>query len=206
MKKAHERFAPQACFPELVAVSKTLPGEKISQLLDLGHRVFAENRVQEALAKWPELLQKYNDVELHLIGPLQTNKVRDALKIFNVVQSLDREKLAKALAVEMKQTGKELKCFVQVNLAGERQKSGLEPDETVAFVKKCRDEYGLNIVGLMCIPPQGEVAGPYFARMKILAGQAGVKFLSMGMSADYETAIEMGATHIRIGTALFWER
>jgi len=206
MKNAHERFEPEAKFPQLVAVSKTLPVEKITPLLDLGHRIFGENRVQEATGKWPELLEKYPGVELHLIGPLQTNKVREALKIFDVVQSLDREKLARALSLEVAKTGKQIKCFVQVNLAGEEQKSGIAPGNLLDFIKTCRKKYTLDIVGLMCIPPQGEAAGPYFAQLKILGKEAGVNNLSMGMSADYEAAIEMGATHIRVGTALFGKR
>ncbi|VAW23131.1 UPF0001 protein YggS [hydrothermal vent metagenome] len=206
VKKAHERFKTGTSLPTIIAVSKTQPAEKIEQLLDLNHRVFGENRVQEALGKWPDLLEKYQGVELHLIGPLQTNKVKDALKIFNTIQSLDREKLAKALAQEIKKSGKNISCFVQVNLGHEKQKAGIEPEDAVEFVKECREKYGLNIVGLMCIPPFGEAAGPYFAQLNILAQQVEVKYISMGMSADFETAIEMGATHVRVGTALFGSR
>ncbi len=206
VKKAHERFDSGTSFPIIIAVSKTQSPEKIEQLLDLNHRVFGENRVQEALGKWPDLMEKYRDVELHLIGPLQTNKVRDALKIFNTIQSLDREKLARALAQEIEKTKKNINCFVQINLGREKQKAGIEPENAVEFVKNCREKYGLNIIGLMCIPPFGEAAGPYFAQLKILAEQVGVKNLSMGMSADFETAIEMGATHVRVGTALFGSR
>ncbi len=206
VKKAHERFDKGSSLPAIIAVSKTQTSEKIEELLALEHRLFGENRVQEALAKWPDLLEKYRDVELHLIGPLQTNKVKDALKIFSTIQSLDREKLAKALAQEIKKTGKNISCFVQVNLGQENQKAGIEPEGVVEFVKNCREKYNLNIVGLMCIPPFGEAAGPYFARLKILAEQVEVKYMSMGMSADFETAIEMGSTHVRVGTALFGSR
>jgi len=206
VKKSHERFGASTPIPTIIAVSKTQPSEKIEQLLILNHRVFGENRVQEALGKWPQLQKKYQGVDLHLIGPLQTNKVRDALKIFNIIQSLDREKLAKALAQEIEKTGKNINCFVQVNLGQEKQKAGIDPQNTVEFVKNCRKKYGLNIVGLMCIPPHGEAAGPYFAQLKILAEQAKVKYLSMGMSADFEIAIELGATHVRVGTALFGSR
>jgi len=206
VKKAHERHDLGTSLPTIVAVSKTQPPEKIKQLLDLNHRVFGENRVQEALGKWPDLLEKYRDVELHLIGPLQTNKVRDALKIFNTIQSLDREKLAKALAQEIQKTNKNINCFVQINLGREKQKAGIEPEDMAEFVKNCREKYELNVIGLMCIPPFGEAAGPYFAQLKILAEQVEVKNLSMGMSADFKIAIEMGATHVRVGTALFGTR
>ncbi|MCF6325850.1 MAG: YggS family pyridoxal phosphate-dependent enzyme [Devosiaceae bacterium] len=206
VKKAHDRFDTDTSLPTIIAVSKTQSSEKIEQLLDLNHRVFGENRVQEALGKWPDLIEKYPDVELHLIGPLQTNKVKDALKIFNTIQSLDREKLAKALAQEIEKTKKNINCFVQINLGQEEQKAGIEPESALDFVKNCREEYGLNIIGLMCIPPFGEAAGPYFAQLKLLAEQVEVKNLSMGMSADFETAIEMGATHVRVGTALFGTR
>ncbi len=206
MKKAFARIPGGDTFPELIAVSKTFPAQRVSLLLDLGHRVFGENRVQEALGKWPALKERYEGVQLHLIGPLQTNKVSDALEVFDVIQSVDREKLARILAREMKKTGKDLPCFVQVNIGREPQKSGIDPDEAVGFVRRCRQEHGLDVRGLMCIPPAGEAPGPYFARLNMLAGEAGLGLLSMGMSSDYAVAIEMGATHIRVGSALFGER
>lgn len=190
----------------LVAVSKTFPSEKILPLLDAGQRVFGENRVQEALSKWPELKAQYRGVELHLIGPLQTNKVREAVALFDVIETVDREKLAGALKREAERTGKNPSCFVQVNIGKEPQKSGIAPEDTVAFVQRCREFHGLNIIGLMCIPPAEEAPGPYFAQLSILAKQAGLTQLSMGMSADFETAIAMGATHVRVGSALFGSR
>lgn len=191
---------------ELVAVSKTFGAEDIAPLLDAGHRVFGENRVQEAKGKWPELREHYPDVELHLIGPLQTNKAREAVALFDVIESVDREKLARVLSAEMDRAGRQLPCFVQVNIGGEDQKAGIAPEETVAFVAQCRADYGLNVVGLMCIPPAGSAPGPYFAQLAVLASQADVAKLSMGMSADFETAIAMGATHVRVGSALFGAR
>lgn len=206
MEKAYNRFKPVLEKPELVAVSKTFTADEIAPLLDLGQRVFGENRVQEAMGKWPELKKKYADVELHLIGPLQTNKVEDALKLFDVIQTVDREKLAKYLSLEMKKREKNIPCFVQVNIGQEQQKSGIAPDQVEAFVINCRDNYDLDIVGLMCIPPFHEPAGPYFAHLNKLAKAVKVLKISMGMSSDFETAIEMGATHVRVGTALFGTR
>ncbi|MCF6343869.1 MAG: YggS family pyridoxal phosphate-dependent enzyme [Devosiaceae bacterium] len=192
--------------PTLICVSKNFSSDDIVPLLKAGQRVFGENRVQEAQSKWPALKQQYNDVVLHLIGPLQTNKVRDVIKLFDVIESVDREKLAKKLRAEMDLAGKELPCFVQVNIGQEEQKAGIAPEQTIEFVKKCQNEYGLNIVGLMCIPPFDEAPGPYFAMLASLAQKANVRYLSMGMSKDYEVAIMMGATHVRIGTALFGKR
>lgn len=206
MTRAASRFDDVAAPVELVAVTKTFPPSAIVPLLESGQRIFGENRVQEAQAKWVELKSSYADVELHLIGPLQTNKVKDAVALFDVIESVDRDKLAKALAAEMEKQGKHVPCFVQVNIGGEDQKAGCAVDETVSFVGRCRDVHGLNIVGLMCIPPAGEAAGPYFAHLAQLGKQAGVDLLSMGMSADFETAIAMGATHIRVGSALFGAR
>ena len=206
MNKAAERYGVLAHPPKLIAVSKTFSGNHIIPLLKLGQKTFGENRVQEAMEKWPELKTRYKDVELHLIGPLQTNKVRDAIALFDVIETLDREKLAIALAKEMKASGKNLDCFVQVNIGNEPQKSGISIDDVVVFVKTCRDVHGLNIVGLMCIPPVEHAPGPYFAQMHELAKQADVKCLSMGMSSDFEVAIGMGATHVRVGSALFGVR
>lgn len=206
MHKAIRRFDGPELQVELVAVSKTFGAEDIRPLLDAGQRVFGENRVQEARAKWPDLRQDYPDVKLHLIGPLQTNKVKDAVALFDVIESVDREKLARALASEFKQTGRNLPVFVQVNIGREAQKAGIDPGDTLSFLSLCKDELGLDVVGLMCIPPFDEAPGPFFAQMKQLQTEAGLPFLSMGMSADFETAIEMGATHVRVGSALFGAR
>ncbi len=192
--------------PTLICVSKNFSADDVAPVLKAGHRVFGENRVQEAQSKWPALKQQYNNVILHLIGPLQTNKVRDAIRLFDVIESVDREKLAKKLRAEMDLAGKDLPCFVQVNIGQEEQKAGIAPEQAIEFVKKCQNEYGLNIVGLMCIPPFNEAPGPYFAMLAGLAQKANVRYLSMGMSKDYEVAIMMGATHVRIGTALFGKR
>ncbi len=204
--RAQARFGPPPQKVTLVAVSKTFPAPEIRPLLAGGHRVFGENRVQEALGKWPDLKQDYDGIELHLIGPLQTNKAREAVKLFDVIETVDREKLARTLAREMKNTGRQLECFVQVNIGNETQKAGIEAENALEFVKTCRDKYALNVTGLMCIPPLEEAPGPYFARLNTIARQAGVKKLSMGMSADFEVAIEMGATHIRVGSLLFGQR
>jgi PLP dependent protein len=206
IEKARRRFGPPPERVELVAVSKTFPAEAIEPFLMAGQRVFGENRVQEAKAKWPGLRQKYPGVELHLIGPLQTNKVKEAVALFDVIETLDREKLAAALAVEMRRAGRRLPCFIEVNVGGEAQKSGIAPGEAVAFARHCIDVHGLEVVGLMCIPPEGVPSGPYFALLATLGKQAGLPFLSMGMSADFEVAVEMGATHVRVGSALFGAR
>jgi pyridoxal phosphate enzyme (YggS family) len=204
--RAQARFGPPAESVTLVAVSKTFPGEAIEPFLVAGQRVFGENRVQEAKDKWPGLRQLYPDVTLHLIGPLQTNKAREAVALFDVIETVDREKLASMLAAEMVRAGRRLPCFVQVNIGLEEQKAGIAPDETVAFVKRCQTEHGLDIVGLMCIPPDGVPPGPYFAQLAELARAAGVEQLSMGMSGDFEVGIAMGATHVRVGSALFGHR
>jgi len=206
ISKAANRIGAGEPAPTLVAVSKTFDQEDIAPLLQAGHRTYGENRVQEAAGKWPELREQYKDVTLHLIGPLQTNKARDAVALFDVIETVDREKLAKVLRAEMEKAGRELPCFVQVNIGNEQQKAGVAPEEAVDFTRKCQKEYGLNIVGLMCIPPAGEAPGPYFAELAILAKETGVKSLSMGMSADFETAILMGATHVRVGSAIFGNR
>lgn len=192
--------------PELIAVSKTFGAEDISPLLDAGQRQFGENRVQEAQGKWPELREKFPDIVLHLIGPLQTNKAKEAVALFDVIHTVDRDKLAGVLRVEMDKQGRNLPCFVQVNIGGEEQKAGVAVDETAAFVARCREVHGLDIVGLMCIPPADLPPGPFFAQLAGLAKEAGVKNLSMGMSGDFETAILMGATHVRVGSALFGAR
>jgi pyridoxal phosphate enzyme (YggS family) len=204
--RAHERFGAPPERVELVAVSKTFDAEAIAPFLLAGQRVFGENRVQEAKDKWPGLRESYPDVELHLIGPLQTNKAREAVALFDVIETVDREKLASMLAEEMARAGRRLPCFVQVNIGLEEQKAGIAPAETVAFVTRCRDVHGLDIVGLMCIPPDGVPPGPYFAHLAELGREAGVARLSMGMSGDFEVGIAMGATDVRLGSALFGRR
>ncbi|MCP8882884.1 YggS family pyridoxal phosphate-dependent enzyme [Devosia sp. XJ19-1] len=206
MEKARRRFGAPPEAVELVAVSKTFAAEAVEPFLVAGQRVFGENRVQEAKDKWPALRERYPDIALHLIGPLQTNKAREAVALFDVIETLDRDKLAGVLAAEMARLDKRLPCFVQVNIGGEAQKAGIAIGEAVDFVRRCREEHGLEIVGLMCIPPDGQPAGPYFALLAELAEAAGVEKLSMGMSGDFETAIAMGATHVRVGSALFGRR
>lgn len=204
--RAQARFGAPPERVELVAVSKTFDAEAIEPFLEAGQRVFGENRVQEAQAKWPGLRQRFPDVELHLIGPLQTNKAREAVALFDVIETLDRDKLAGILAAEMALSGRKLACFVQVNIGLEEQKAGIAPAETVQFVSRCRDVHGLDVVGLMCIPPDGLPPGPYFAQLAGLGRAAGVARLSMGMSGDFEVGIAMGATDIRVGSALFGYR
>lgn len=203
---ARRRFGAPPQSVELVAVSKTFPPQAIEPFLIAGQRIYGENRVQEAKDKWPALRERFGDIELHLIGPLQTNKARDAVALFDVIETLDRDRLAKVLAEEMVRAGKRTRLFVQVNIGGEEQKAGIAPSETAAFVARCREVHGLEIEGLMCIPPDGQPPGPYFAQMALLAKEAGVEQLSMGMSGDFETAIAMGATHVRVGSALFGTR
>ena len=190
----------------IIAVSKTFSPEAISPVLASGHRVFGENRVQEAAEKWPNLKASYPDVELHLIGALQSNKAAQAVALFDVIHSLDRIKLARVLAGEMKRQNRQIKILVQVNTGKEDQKSGIPPEEAEEFVRTCRAELGLNIVGLMCLPPQQDAAGSHFALLQKLSQQCDAPLLSMGMSGDYEEAIKFGATHIRLGTAIFGPR
>jgi pyridoxal phosphate enzyme (YggS family) len=190
----------------LVAVSKTFEAPAIRPFLEAGHRVFGENRVQEAARKWPALRAAFPDLRLHLIGPLQTNKTREAVELFDVVETVDRDRLAAALAAEIARAGRAPKLHVQVNTGLEPQKAGVAPAEAVAFVARCREAHGLAIDGLMCIPPADQPPGPHFALLDELAKAAGVAARSMGMSADFEEAIWNGATHVRIGSALFGER
>jgi PLP dependent protein len=206
MERARQRFGAPPERVELVAVSKTFDADALRPFLDAGQRVFGENRVQEAKARWPELRASYDDVILHLIGPLQTNKAREAVALFDVIETLDREKLAAVLRAEMDRAGRELPVFVQVNIGGEPQKAGIAPEEAAAFTARCRDVHRLQVRGLMCIPPDGEPPGPYFAHLAQLAREVGVPELSMGMSGDFETAIAMGATQVRVGSALFGSR
>lgn len=190
----------------LVAVSKTHGADRVRELLVAGQRVFGENRVQEAQEKFPALKGEYPDLELHLIGPLQTNKARDAVALFDVIQSVDRERLATTLAKEMERAGKRPACFIQVNTGEEPQKAGILPADLDAFVAACRDTHKLPIVGLMCIPPVDEEPALHFALLKKMAARNGLPNVSMGMSADYETAVRLGATHVRVGSALFGAR
>lgn len=206
IERARLRFGPPPERVELVAVSKTFDAEAIRPFLVAGQRVFGENRVQEAGNKWPPLRAAFPDVKLHLIGPLQTNKARDAVRLFDVIETVDRDRLAGALRAEMDRAGRNLPVFVQVNIGGEPQKAGIAPAEAVGFVARCRTVHRLEVAGLMCIPPEGAPPGPYFAHLAALAREAGVADLSMGMSADFETAIAMGATHVRVGSALFGAR
>ena len=190
----------------LVAVSKTHGADRVRELLEVGHRVFGENRVQEAQGKFPDLKAAWPDLELHLIGPLQTNKARDAVALFDVIQSVDREKLATALAKEMDRLDRRPDCYIQVNTGEEPQKAGILPKDLDAFVAACRDQYKLPVVGLMCIPPVDEEPALHFALLAKMAARNGLTKLSMGMSADYETAVRLGATHVRVGSALFGAR
>jgi pyridoxal phosphate enzyme (YggS family) len=190
----------------LVAISKTQPAERIAVALGAGQRLFGENRVQEAATKWPELKRAWPDVELHLVGPLQTNKAREAVALFDVIESLDRPKLAQVLATEMTRSGRRPSCYIQVNTGEEPQKAGIAPTAADDFIRYCRDELGLPVIGLMCIPPADEEPSLHFALLREIARRNGVTVLSMGMSADYEVAISFGATHLRIGTAIFGER
>lgn len=190
----------------LVAVSKTFDAEAIRPVIEAGQRVFGENRVQEATAKWPDLKAGRADIELHLIGPLQSNKAREAVALFDVIETVDRDKIAAELAREIARQGKAPRLYVQVNIGSEPQKAGIEPAEAVAFVARCRETHGLAVEGLMCIPPADENPGPHFALLEKLAGQAGVEKLSMGMSGDYETAVAFGATSVRVGSAIFGHR
>lgn len=204
--RAQRRFGPPPEHVELIAVSKTFGAEAIRPFLEAGQRVFGENRVQEAKDKWPGLRAPYDGIQLHLIGPLQTNKAREAVALFDVIHTVDRDKLAGVLSEEMQRAGRKLPVFVQVNIGGEPQKSGIPPAETVDFVARCQQLHRLNVIGLMCIPPEGDPPGPYFAHLASLSRDAGVDNLSMGMSGDFEVAIAMGATHIRVGSALFGHR
>ena len=203
---AATRVGRKASAITLVAVSKVQPIDRVEAACDAGHRVFGENRVQEAMGKWPALRERYPDLTLHLIGPLQTNKVADAVALFNVIETVDRPKLAAALKREMDRQGVQRPCFIQVNTGEEPQKAGVSPVDADAFIASCRDEHGLEITGLMCIPPQGEESALHFALLREIALRNGVPVLSMGMSGDYEIAIELGATHVRVGTAVFGAR
>jgi pyridoxal phosphate enzyme (YggS family) len=190
----------------LVAVSKTHPAAAVREALQAGHRLFGENRVQEAEAKYPALREAFPDLALHLIGPLQTNKVREAVALFDVIETVDRPRLAEALAKEMARTGRRLPCLVEVNTGEEAQKSGVLPAAADDFIRDCRERFDLPIRGLMCVPPLDEEPSLHFALLRDIARRNGLGVLSMGMSADYQIAIRFGATHVRVGTAIFGAR
>ncbi len=190
----------------LVAVSKTQGAEDILPVIQAGQRLFGENRVQEAQGKWPDLKAAHPDLRLHLIGPLQTNKVKDAVALFDVIETVDRPKLARVLAKEMAKQDRRLDCFIQVNTGEEEQKAGIWPEDADAFIALVRDELGLSVRGLMCIPPVEEECSLHFALLREIAQRNGLEGLSMGMSADYEVAIQFGATLVRVGTAIFGAR
>jgi pyridoxal phosphate enzyme (YggS family) len=190
----------------LIAVSKTHGEDRIVPVLDAGQRVFGENRVQEAKEKWPALRSLFGGVELHLIGPLQSNKAREAVELFDAIHSLDRPKLAHALKAEIERAGRAPSLFIQVNTGEEPQKAGVAPQDAPAFIALCRDALQLPVKGLMCIPPAEEAPAPHFALLQKLAREHGLPWLSMGMSHDFESAIKFGATHVRVGTAIFGER
>ncbi|MDP3159158.1 MAG: YggS family pyridoxal phosphate-dependent enzyme [Reyranella sp.] len=213
LTEVHQRIATAArgagrdpAAVTLVAVSKTHGADRVREMLQAGQRVFGENRVQEAEEKFPALKAEYPDLELHLIGPLQTNKARDAVALFDVIQSVDRERIAGALAKEMERLGRRPACYIQVNTGEEPQKAGVLPADLDAFVVACRDTHRLPVVGLMCIPPVDEEPALHFALLAKMAARNGLARISMGMSADYEMAVKLGATHVRVGSALFGAR
>ena len=190
----------------LIAVSKTFDANAITPVIEAGQRVFGENRVQEAKAKWPGLMSAYPGIALHLIGPLQSNKAKEAVALFNAIHSVDRPSICEALAKEIKSQKRTPQLFVQLNTGEEPQKAGIAPDDADAFIASCREKYGLPISGLMCIPPVDEAPAPHFALTAKIAARNGLKSLSMGMSADFATAIQFGATHVRVGSAIFGKR
>jgi pyridoxal phosphate enzyme (YggS family) len=190
----------------LIAVSKTFNADSIESAIAEGQRVFGENRVQEAKAKWPQLLEKHGDLELHLIGPLQSNKAKEAVSLFDAIHSVDRTSVCEALMKEISKQQRQPTLFVEINTGAETQKSGVLPQDADTFLAACRDHYGLKISGLMCIPPLDEAPGPHFALTAKIARRNGLELLSMGMSADFSTAIALGATHVRVGTAIFGAR
>lgn len=190
----------------LVAVSKTFGADAIAPVIAAGQRVFGENRVQEAKAKWPPLIERHPGIALHLIGPLQSNKAKEAVALFDAIHSVDRASLCEALAKEIQKQGRQPTLFVQVNTGAEPQKAGVLPEQADAFLEECRAAYGLTISGLMCIPPADEAPGPHFALLATIARRNDLKLLSMGMSADFASAIAMGATHVRVGSAIFGGR
>jgi len=203
--KAEVGAARRAGSAQLIAVSKVQPDERVRAVLEQGHRVFGENRVQEAAGKWPGFKEEFENISVHLIGPLQTNKARQAMELFDAIHTLDRPKLAKAIARLAEDLGHCPDLFVQVNTGEEDQKAGVAPQEADAFIAECRD-LGLPIVGLMCIPPVDEEPSLHFALLAKIAARNGLEGLSMGMSSDFERAIALGATHVRVGSAIFGDR
>lgn len=206
IEKAAQTAGRAPASVRLIAVSKVQPLARIEAILDEGHRLFGENRVQEAQGKWPDLRERYNGVELHLIGPLQTNKVKPAMDLFDTIQSLDRNRLAVKIATEAQERGSCPDLYVQVNTGAEKQKAGILPDEADAFIARCREEMDLPVIGIMAIPPADEPPKPHFDLLAQIAERNGVSEISMGMSADFETAIAHGATSVRVGSALFGAR
>jgi pyridoxal phosphate enzyme (YggS family) len=206
MAQACVEAAREGAEVTLVAVSKTFGGEAIEPVISAGQRVFGENRVQEAKAKWPALRERHGDLALHLIGPLQSNKAREAVALFDAIHTVDRASLCAALAKEIDRQGRAPLLLVEINTGAEPQKAGVLPEAADAFLRACRETYGLTIAGLMCIPPLAEPPAPHFALTAKIAAQHGLGLLSMGMSADFETAIRFGATHVRVGSAIFGER
>ncbi len=206
IKAAEKEYGRNDGAVALIAVSKTFEAEDIRPVLAAGQRVFGENRVQEAMGKWPGLREEFDNIELHLIGPLQSNKAKEAVQTFDVVHTVDRSKIAKALKAEMDKQGRDLPCFIQVNTGEEPQKAGIPPKDVDAFVQDCKDNIGLNIIGLMCIPPVDEAPGEHFALLEKIAKRNGLTQISMGMSSDYEVAIGFGATFVRVGSAIFGSR
>jgi pyridoxal phosphate enzyme (YggS family) len=204
--KAAQQAGRDAQAVKLVAVSKTHSAQRVAALIAAGQRVFGENRVQEAQQKYPALKAAHPDLQLHLIGPLQSNKAADAVALFDAIQTVDRPKIANALAHEMQRQGRSLPCFIQVNTGEEPQKAGAAPAQLDGFVRLCRDELKLPVIGLMCIPPADEEPALHFALLAKLAARNGLRELSMGMSSDFETAVRLGATYVRVGTALFGAR
>jgi PLP dependent protein len=203
---AAEAAGRDAASVRLVAITKTFGPADIVPALQTGHRMFGENRVQEARGKWPALRERWPGIELHLVGALQSNKARDAVELFDAIHSIDRAKIAEAVAAEMTKQGKRLQLFIQVNTGEEPQKAGVAPRETAGLLRLCREDLGLDIAGLMCIPPVDEEPGVHFAFLAKLAGELGIEGLSIGMSSDFETAIGFGATHVRIGSEIFGSR
>jgi hypothetical protein len=204
--RAAKDFGRDPASITLVAVSKTFPADAIEPVLAAGQRVFGENYVQEAAGKWPGLRERYPGVELHMIGPLQSNKARDAVRLFDAIHTLDRDSLAAALAKEIAKAGRAPRLLVQVNTGEEPQKGGVVPAEADAFIAACRERLAFEIIGLMCIPPADEPPSPHFALLNTIAARNGLEWLSIGMSADFEAAIQLGATHVRIGSAIFGAR
>jgi pyridoxal phosphate enzyme (YggS family) len=203
--KAEEQANRSAGSTQLIAVSKVQPNERVKAVLEQGHRLFGENKVQEAEGKWPMFKEQFSDTKVHLIGPLQTNKVKNAVALFDAIHAVDRPKLARKLATEIQAQGKSPDMFIQVNTGEEPQKAGVIPIDADSFIKECRD-MDLPIVGLMVIPPVNEEASLHFALLRKIAERNGLMGLSMGMSSDFERAVALGATHVRVGSAIFGER